>query len=87
MMEFHPTGAKGSNIGRKAGSYSRAGSVITIDQSVLEYREELISITIANDKPLSTATPAIARTGALLLLYPEAAKVSREKFRAYGVKH
>ena len=83
MLEYHPTGVKGLNMGRKAGTYTRNANIITVDQSVLEYREELITTTIASDLALSKAEIPTARTGALAILFPEVSKVSREKFRAH----
>jgi hypothetical protein len=83
MLELPLSVAKGSNIGRKAGSYSKMGIKAMVDQSASQYRDQLISETIAADIPLSKADPATALTGALAILFPESGKTTREKFRAH----
>ena len=83
MLEYPPVGKKGLTIGRKAGSYLKVGILATVDQTVTEYREDIIAETIAGDLPLSTTDANTARTGALAILFPEADKVSRQKFRAH----
>jgi hypothetical protein len=83
MLELPLSVVKGSNIGRKAGSYSKSGIRVMVDQSASQYRDQLISETIASDIPLSKADQATALTGALAILFPESGKTTREKFRAH----
>jgi hypothetical protein len=54
-LEFQPSAKKGANIGRKALSFKRNGINVIKDQSVKEFREELIAQTIADDIALSKA--------------------------------
>ena len=76
-------GARGTNIGRKSGSYRNPdGSVAVTDQTVLQYRDSLIASTIAADVPLSQASAVTAHAGALAVLFPEVGKTTREKIRA-----
>jgi hypothetical protein len=82
MLELPMSVIKGSNIGRKAGSYSISGTRMMVDQSAAQYREQLIAETISSDIPLSLADPSTALTGALAILFPESGKTSREKYRA-----
>jgi hypothetical protein len=76
-------GVRGSNIGRKTGSYRNAdNSVATTDQTVLQFRDSLIASIIAADVPLSQASAATAHAGALAVLFPEGGKTTREKLRS-----
>jgi hypothetical protein len=76
-------GGRGSIIGRKAGAYRNPdGSVSTVDQTVSQFRDALIESTIAGDIALRQASAAVARAGALAILFPEEGKVSREKVRS-----
>jgi uncharacterized small protein (DUF1192 family) len=82
MLEFQPSAKVGVCIGRKALSYKRNGVSATKDQTISEYREEIIADTIKEDLALSKADLATARTGALAILFPESEKQGRQKFRS-----
>jgi hypothetical protein len=76
-------GVRGSIIGRKAGAYRNPdGSISTADQTVSQFRDALIESTIAGDVALKQASAAVARAGALAILFPEEGKISRERVRS-----
>jgi hypothetical protein len=83
VIEFATAGRAGEMLARRAGSYRLPnGSVSTVDQCAREYRAELLADIIANDATLAEVPPEARRERAILILFPESERVSREKFRA-----
>ena len=78
---------RGSAIGRRAGSYRTAdGTIANEDQTVSQFRNDLISSTIAGDVALKQASAVVAHAGALAKLFPEEGKATREKVRSAYVR-
>ena len=82
VLEFPPSSQFGTVIGRRAGSFKVSGVNSTADQSISQYREQLISDTIDRNPSLKNIEATSARMEAIGNLFPVDDKVSRQKFRS-----